>query len=114
LRISAARPTFSWISLVDVGQLQREGHVVEHAHVRVQRVALEHHRQVALGRGQPGDVAPVEFDRAAVDFGEARDHAQQRRLAAARGPDEDDELALLDLQVTPLMARRLPKTFRRP
>jgi hypothetical protein len=29
-------------------QLQAEGHVVEHGHVRVQRVVLEHHRDVAL------------------------------------------------------------------
>jgi hypothetical protein len=33
------------------------------------------------------------------------DHAQQRRLAAARRPDEDDELALLDFRSMPLMTR---------
>ena len=87
------------LGLVDVGQPQRKRHVVGHAHVRVQRVALEHHRQVALARRQLGDVAPVELDAAAADLGQPGDHAQQRRLAAARRADEDDELALLDRQV---------------
>jgi hypothetical protein len=32
-----------------LGDLQAIGHVVEHAHVRVQRVVLEHHGDVALG-----------------------------------------------------------------
>ena len=31
-----------------LGDLQAVGHVVEHAHVRVQRVVLEHHGDVAL------------------------------------------------------------------
>ena len=35
----------------------------------------------------------------AGDVLEAGDHAQQRRLAAARGPDEHDELARPDREV---------------
>jgi hypothetical protein len=70
--------------------------------VRVQRVALEHHRQVAFGRGGIGDVAPVQRQRAAVDVLQPGDQPQQRGLAAARRPDEDDELAALDRQVDAL------------
>ena len=33
------------------------------------------------------------------DLLEPGDHAQQRRLSAARGPDEDDELAVGDIDV---------------
>jgi hypothetical protein len=41
-----------------LGDLQAVGHVVEHAHVRVQRVVLEHHGDVALGRLQVVDDRP--------------------------------------------------------
>ena len=84
---------------IHLRQAQREGHVVVDAHVRIQRVALEDHRQVALAAGRVGDVAAVELEAAAVDLGEPGDHAQQGGLAAAGGADEDDELALLDGQV---------------
>jgi hypothetical protein len=87
---------------VGLGQAQREAHVVGHAHVRVQRVALEHHRQVALGRGQARDVAAVEMDAAGGERLEARDQPQQRRLAAARRADEHGELAARDRQVDAL------------
>jgi hypothetical protein len=98
--------------LVDIGQAQRERHVVEHAHVRVERVALEHHRQIALARIQLGDVAPIEMQAAAVNVGQAGDHAQQRRFAAARGADEDDEFALLDREIDALDgAQRAEKLF---
>ena len=50
-----------------------------------------------------------------VDLGQAGDHAQQRRLAAARRADEDDELALLDREVDALdRAAALPKCFSTP
>ena len=41
----------------------------------------------------------VDADVARGDFLEARDQAQQRRLAAARRTDEHDELAVGDLEV---------------
>ncbi|MNM81045.1 hypothetical protein D3C81_930320 [compost metagenome] len=96
---------------IDTGQLQRERHVLEHRHVRVQRIRLEHHRQVALGRWQGRDVAPVERQLAAVDRFQARDQAQQGRLAAAGRSHEDDELALLDFQVDALDGAVLAKEF---
>ena len=44
---------------------QPEGHVLEHAHVREQRVGLEHHVHVALVRRVPGDVPAIQPHRAA-------------------------------------------------
>jgi len=38
------------LRLVHLGELEREAHVVRHGHVRVQRVGLEHHRDVPLLR----------------------------------------------------------------
>ena len=37
--------------LVLAGHLEREGDVLADRHVRVERVGLEHHRELALGRG---------------------------------------------------------------
>ena len=87
---------------VGLGELQGKAHVLVHAHVRVQGVALEDHRQVALGGRFVGDVASFEVDGAGGRRLEAGDQAQQRRFAAARGADEDDELALLDFEIDAL------------
>ena len=62
--------------LVDVRQPQRKRHVIGYRHVRIQRIRLEHHRQVALGRRQIGDVAPVEHQAAAIDRFQAGDQPQ--------------------------------------
>jgi hypothetical protein len=81
------------LDLVDrhLGDLQAVGHVREHAHVRVQRVVLEHHGDVALGRFELVHHLVADGDLAGRDFLEAGDHAQQRGFAAARGADDHDE-----------------------
>ena len=84
------------------GHLQREAHVLLDGHVRVQRIALEHHRHAALRRIERGHAAPADADIAVVDVLEPRDHAQQRRLAAAGRADEHGELAIGDVQVDAL------------
>src|SRR5690606_28723344 len=76
-----------------------EGHVLEHRHVRVERVVLEHHGDAALGGGKLVDALAVDVDRAAVDLLQPGDGAQQGGLAAAGRADEDGELLLLDRQV---------------
>ncbi|OEI67478.1 phenol hydroxylase [Curtobacterium sp. ER1/6] len=85
--------------LADAGDLEREAHVLGDGHVRVQRVVLEHHRDVAVLRRDVGDVALADADGAGVDLFEAGEHAQGGGLAAARGADEDEELAVGDVQV---------------
>jgi len=67
-------------------QAQTECHVVEHGHVRVQGVALEHHRHIALVRGTVGDVLAVQKDTPRRRQLEAGDEAQRRGLATARRP----------------------------
>jgi hypothetical protein len=81
------------------------GHVVGHRQVGEQRVALEHDAVVALGRRQARDVARVLPHLAGALHLEAGDDAQQRRLAAARGAEEADELAAGDAQVDVLQRR---------
>src|SRR6185312_7931890 len=64
--------------------------------VRKQRVALKHHPEAAVARLEIVDHPAVDADFAAVRLLEAGDQAQCRGLAAARRPDEHDELAVLD------------------
>jgi len=77
---------------------QRELEVVSNAHVRVEREELEHHRDVPLARPQVGDIVAVERDLPGGRVLEPRDHAQRGRLAAARGPEQHDELAVFEHQ----------------
>src|SRR6185503_16109203 len=66
-------------------------------------IALEDHRHVALlgrqGRAGRGDRASVHRDGAVARVEEARDHPEGGGLAAARGPEQRDELAGRESQV---------------
>ena len=84
---------------VDLAELEREGHVLVHGHVRVQRVGLEDHGDVAVLGLDVVDHATVDLEGAGGDVLEAGDHAQRRGLAAAGRADEDDELLVGDLEV---------------
>ena len=53
------------LGLRELALAEPEGHVVEHVHVRVERVVLEHHRDVALLRQQVVDDAAADPDHAA-------------------------------------------------
>ena len=81
------------------GDRQREGDVLAHRQMRVERVGLEHHGDAALGRMHPGDVGAVDEDRPRRHHFQPGDHAQHRRLAAAGRPEQGAELALADRQV---------------
>ena len=76
--------------------LEAERHVLVHRHVGIERVGLEHHRQSALRGRNVVDATPVEREIALGDGFEAGDHSQQRRFAAARRADEDDEFSVAD------------------
>jgi hypothetical protein len=77
---------------------QAEGHVVEHAHVRIEGVLLEDHGQAALAGRQGRHVLAAQHDAAARDALQARQHAQQRGLAATRRAEQHDEFASGDVQ----------------
>ena len=82
-----------------LAQLQAEGDVLVNGHVGVQSVALEHHGDVAVLRGNVVDQTAADVHLALGDLLQAGDHAQGGGLAAAGGADEDDELLILDLKV---------------
>ena len=67
--------------------------------MRIKRVGLEHHRNAALCGWHIVHNRAVNLQFAAGDLFEARNHPQQGRFATARGPDENDQLACLDIKV---------------
>ena len=82
-----------------LAQLQAERHVVVHRHVRIQRVVLEHHRDVPILRRNVVHDLVTDRHLPLRDVLETRDHPQHRRLATAGWPDQHQELAVLDDQI---------------
>jgi PAS domain S-box-containing protein len=85
---------------VVVGDLpvpQPVGEVPIDRHVRVKRVVLEHHRDVAVGRVEPVHHPLADRHVSMGDLLEPRDHAQERRLPAAGRPHQHHEGAVLDV-----------------
>ncbi len=78
------------------GDGEREGDVLPHRHVRVERVGLEHHGDAPLRRRHIGDIRIVDEALAGGDILESGDHPKQRRLAAAGRAEQRGERALLD------------------
>jgi hypothetical protein len=60
---------------------ESEAHVGRDVHVRIERVALEDHRDVAIPGGDVVDHARADADRPVGGLLEPRDHAQRGRLA---------------------------------
>jgi hypothetical protein len=83
----------------DLLDLQAVGHVVVHAQMRIERVVLEDHGDVALLRSDLVDDPVVDHQLPRADLLQPREHAQRGRLAAPGRPDQDHELAVPDLQV---------------
>ena len=75
-----------------------EGSVVilEHGEVREERVRLEDHAHLALVRRAARGPRPSTRMRPRRRVLEAGDHAQRRRLAAARRPEQRDERSALE------------------
>ncbi len=70
--------------------------------MRPQRVALKHHADIALVRGDDaarriGDEPLAEVDAAPIRIDEAGDQVQGRGLAAARGTEHRSHLAVPEL-----------------
>ena len=79
--------------------LQREGHIPIDIEMRVERVILEHHGDVAVLRRQLVHHPAADRDRARGDIFQPRDHPQERGFPAAGWAHQDDELPIGDRQV---------------
>ena len=82
--------------LGNLAQLERKRHVLRDRHMRIERVVLEYHRDVAVLRRNVVDERAVDVQLAARDLLETCDHAQGGGLAAAGRADENDKLLVLD------------------
>ena len=67
--------------------------------MRVERVVLEDHRNVAVLGGHVVHQLAVDVQLARADLLQTRHHAQRGGFAAARRADEDDELAVGNVEV---------------
>ena len=70
--------------------------------MRVKRIVLEDHRNIAIGRIDVIDDSVADRDIAARDRLEPCHHAQQGGFAAAGRTDEDDELAVGNIEADAL------------
>jgi len=77
---------------------EAEADVLADGHMREHRVALEHHRDVAIAGRQVGHISIADADAAPIHALESRDGPQKRRLAAARRSEEHHELTFADLE----------------
>ena len=84
--------------------LERKGDVLEHRHVRPDRVGLEHHADAAVARRHMDALVGVAYDLVGDDdFSglrtlKAGEAAQRRGLAAAGGAEQRDQLAGADAE----------------
>ncbi len=79
-----------------IAQLEPETHVLFHSFVRVKRVILEDHRNVAVSGRQVVDHSRADLDLSLGDRLETRDHSQKCGFPAAGRPYEGDELPVGD------------------
>src|SRR5262245_62611695 len=82
-----------------MSNLDAKPHVHELHHMRVERLILEHHRDVAILRRQIIDDLPTDADLAGGDLLKASDHAQGRAFAAAGRSYQHDEFVVGDIKV---------------
>jgi hypothetical protein len=91
------------------GDLQAEGDVVPHRHVREQGVILKDGVDAPQVGRQTGDVAPVQKDASGIRGFEPAQHAQERRLAAPARAEQREEFAFLYGQRHVVDRRQLPE-----
>ena len=80
------------MAFAHAADFQPPGYVLLHAHVRVEGVVLEHHRDAPVFRLHLGDALAVNPDIPGRHALQPRHHAQQRRFAAAGRADHHDKL----------------------
>jgi len=90
------------LRFAEAANFQAVSHVVVNAHVRVERVVLEHHRNTAIFRFLVGDAFVADIDIAAGGLLQARHHAQQCRFAAAGRTDHHHEFAVRHVEINRL------------
>jgi hypothetical protein len=100
------------VVLADLALLEAVGDVVEHVHVREQRVGLEDGVDVALVGRDPDGGTPADLDLPLGRLVEAGDHPQGGGLAAAGRSEQREELPRMDLQIDVVDGDEVAVTLR--
>ncbi len=87
------------LGLRNLAQLQRESHVVRHRHMRIQRVALENHRDIAVFRLHIVHALAIDIKVAGGNLLQPSNHTQGRGFATSGRTDKNDKLLVLNLKV---------------
>jgi hypothetical protein len=90
---------------------EREVEILPDRHLPEERVVLEYESDAAGLWGEIGDVPSRDHDPSRINVRESRDHPQDRALSAPARPEEDEELAVLDLQREPADSRMVIEAF---
>ena len=90
------------------------GDVVEHAQMREQRVALEHHADRPQMRRQRADVAPLQQHAAGLRRLEPRDDPQQGGLAGPAAAEKCHEFPRRHVQAQSVQCQRCAEALRHP
>ncbi len=80
-------------------QFQAERHVVIDAHVWIERVILENHRDVPVFGRHVVHAAAIDGNLPAADLLQAGQHPQGGGFAASGGTDQHDEFAVTHLKI---------------
>ena len=78
---------------------QGEADIIKHGFMRIKRIALEDHRNVAILWDHVINNAAPNRNRAIADFFKTRKHAQQGRFATARRTYQNDKFAVFDIDI---------------
>ena len=78
---------------------QSKANVVRHAQVRIERVALEHHRHIPLGGAQTAHGPIAHKDLTTAGLVEACQEPQQGAFTAAGGAHQHQKFPICNLQI---------------
>ena len=79
--------------------------------MRVERIVLEHHCDIAVLRRNVVDDVAADHDVAVGDVLKPRDHPQRGRLAATGGPHQHDKFMIGNIEVDATHRLHLVVTF---
>ena len=97
--LGGAVDPFLDLRLGQAGVFQAEAEIAGNGHLRIERIGLEHHADAAFRRFFPGHVLAADEDLPVGDIQKPGNAVEQRGLAAAGGPEQNEKFAFADIQV---------------
>ena len=98
---------------VDTAHLQWKADVFIDVHIRIERVALEHHGHVAILGLQVIDPLAIDQDFAIRGILQPRDHSHRRGFSTARRPQQHKEFPVCNGEIKVLNPTKLPQRLLR-